>query len=241
MTTEPQPEDVDPLVPNLNTPGAFYWAASAGPARSRALPGVAEERHWGLCDYHKAAAVREHAQGEASGDRDPSPDGPAAREMSLHLGVFSAPVSEYAVAGPGYMHGLATEWPAFARSPEATESDRSAGWPAYKTAATMRQAARGEADGDRDPTPPAPGSAGREVAHFISVGAPAAGTASYPEGQLYDMAAAGPACSRGGDWDSAFFGWLDYKQAALAREVTRGEGEGETQRAARLDADREAC
>jgi hypothetical protein len=238
MTTEPPPKVVDLLVPNLGTPGSFYWAASAQPARSRALAGVAEERHWGLYDYHKAAAVREYAQGEAPGDRDPSPDGPGASEMSLHLEVFSAPVSEYTAAGPGYMHGLATEWPAVTRSPDATETDRSAGWAAYKSSATMRQAARGEAPGDRDPAPAAPGSAFREVAHYITPGAWSARNADYPPGHMYEDAAEGPASSRSGD-DPAF-GWLDYKQSAMLREVTRGEGGTETARTAEPGLDREA-
>jgi hypothetical protein len=238
MTTEPPARFVDPLVPDLNASGSFYRAASADPAWSRTHPDVAGESKWGLYDYHQAAAVREYAQGEAPGDREPSPEGPAACEMSLHLGVFSAPVSDYTAAGPGYMHGLATEWPAVTRSPEATQTDRSAGWAAYKSSATMRQAARGEADGDRDPSPTAPGSVSREVAHFITAGSWSARTPGYPFRHMYEDAAEGPASSRSGD-DTAF-GWLDYKQAAMIRAVTRGEGGAETLRSAEPGLDREA-
>jgi hypothetical protein len=102
----------------------------------------------------------------------------------------------------------------------------------------MRQAARGEAGGDRAPTPAEPGSASREVAHFITAGSWSTRTTGYPFSHMHEDAAEGPASSRSGD-DPAF-GWLDYKQAAMLREVTRGEGDAETQRSARLAADREA-
>lgn len=230
----------DPLVPDERIPGAVYRAASEEPAWNRAHHDVAADRYWGLADYYRSAATREHVKGEAPGDREPSPEGRGAREMSLHLGVFSAPASHYTAADPGYMHSLATTAPALARSPEATETDRSRGWFGYRSSAIMRQAGRGEAEGDRAPSPPLPGSAARKVAHFIKAGAPAASTAHYPPGHMYEHAAAGPSWSRAGlDGDTAF-GWPDYKQAAMIREATRGEGGAEALRSAERGMDREA-
>src|SRR6202451_3840084 len=50
----------------------------------------------------------------------PPPDAPVPDRILLHLDVFSAPAREYTAADPGYIHSLATEWPAITRSPDAT-------------------------------------------------------------------------------------------------------------------------
>ena len=118
-------------------PGELYEAAAQDPSASRAMADGVDEFGLGWTDYLQSAAIRQHVQGEAPGDRDPSPT-PA--DLTRGYSVIAANALNLDLVHPGYLHDVAAEYPAANR----TGPDASNGWADYCTAAAIREATSGE-------------------------------------------------------------------------------------------------
>lgn len=139
----------EPVLSELTADG-YLRAAHTDPAWDRAHHDVASSRGWGLRDGIAAAEVREYTQGEASGDRPPSPPGPGATEAGRYFGTA---VGHWATARhipdrllPGQMYEAASQEPAISRGVREGADDYGLAWSDYLRSAAIRQATQGEGD-----------------------------------------------------------------------------------------------